>query len=481
MVAYMLRSWKFISLVTVVLLGAASLHVLSTVKNVANAYLYAYPLVLMAESKRAYLNQTGNDDQSTTNRFRHIRDFPDHSFREVVRPNNDTLYSVAWLDLDREPVILSVPDTKGRYYVMPFMDAWTNVFAMVGKRTTGTQAGSYAIVGPNWKGSLPQGLRAIAAPTPSVWLIGRIQTNGADDVAAVAQLQAKFTLTTLSRWAEDRNEASTVDASVKKGLRLASRSKLTKEDSLGPMEKVDSYSANEFFKQFARLVAKQGALEFDEDALTNMRRLGLLSESLKLDGRFEKLGPIDQLIYTAAITITQKKLADSIRAPRSLENGWSVHRSIIGDYGDNYNFRAAVAKIGLGALPIREAAYPNAKVDKNGDLLDGGLVGGRKAYRLHFEAGELPPVNAFWSLSLYDEHGYFIENPINRYAIGDRDKLHYNADGSLDILIQATKPDDTTNWLPAPSQAFALTMRLYSPQKRFLDKAWTLPPVEPLN
>ncbi len=479
----MFRNWKFILLLAVLLFAGASVHVLSTIRNVANAYLYAYPLVLMAESKLAYENQAEHEGRALTNHFRHIQVFPDHSFRDVVRPNNDTLYSVAWLDLNREPVILSVPDTKGRYYVMPFMDAWTNVFAMVGQRTTGTQAGIYAIVGPNWKGRLPQGLSRIESPTPLVWLIGRIQTNGLSDVAEVAQLQTEFSLTLLSRWVQSGGDAAISAALSSQTPRLTERAKQFNNAGAktGPMEKVDSLSASEFFKQFAKLLAEQGALEFDQAALTNMRRLGLLSNASELDGHFQELGVIDKLIFAAAIDITQKKLADSISKPRTLENGWSVHRSTIGDYGNNYPFRAAVAKIGLGALPVSEAAYPNTKVDKNGDLLNGGLKNGNKSYRLHFEADELPPVNAFWSLSLYDEHGYFVENSINRYTIGDRDNLRYNADGSLDILIQASQPDDVTNWLPTPTQAFALTMRLYSPQKRFLNKEWTLPPVEPIN
>jgi len=469
---------KLISLFVVLLVGIITYHVFSTMKRVAEAYLYAYPLVLMEQTRLAFVDQAKSDERPWVGEFRHIQYFPDHSFRDVVRPNNDTLYSVAWLDLRNEPVILSVPDTQGRYYVMPFMDAWTNVFAMVGKRTSGTNAGEYAIVGPNWSGHLPQGVTAFESPTTSVWLIGRIQANGVDDVPQVAELQAKFSLTPMSRWSRKGNTSS--DKRRAENTWIVNTPS-NKHSSPGPMEVVEAVSANVFFARFAHLVAEQGALELDREALLNMERLGLLNDSSQLDGRFKKLGAIDSLIYDMAIKLTQRKLADSIRTPRSLENGWSVHRSIIGNYGSNYAFRAAVAKIGLGALPVSEAAYPNTKLDINGDYLDGRLLGGRKSYRLHFDAGQLPPVDAFWSLSLYNEQGYFVESPINRYSIGDRDALHYNADGSLDILIQASKPDDVRNWLPAPKAKFALTMRLYSPKKRFLDKVWSLPPVEALN
>jgi len=181
-----------------VILAVFAQYCISTLKRYGGSYLYGYPLVLMDQTRQAMAKR--GSSEVAANHLIHIQRFPDHTFRNVVRPNNDTLYSIAWLDLSGEPLILSVPDTQGRYYVMPFMDAWTNVFASVGRRTTGTAAGHYALTGPDWQGTLPEDIQQISSPTNMVWMIGRIQTNGQEDIPAVAELQAKIQLTPLNRW-----------------------------------------------------------------------------------------------------------------------------------------------------------------------------------------------------------------------------------------------------------------------------------------
>ncbi|MFT5888871.1 MAG: hypothetical protein ACI9BO_001694, partial [Zhongshania sp.] len=186
-----------------------------------------------------------------------------------------------------------------------------------------------------------------------------------------------------------------------------------------------------------------------------------------------KVNFIQRRLLGLAIAITQEKIAEQLAADRATENGWSVIRSDIGSYGVNYSIRAAVSMIGLGALPPEEASYPNAVADMNKQPLSG-----RSSYRIHFEPGQTPPVDAFWSLTLYDVQGFLVGNAIERYAIGDRDKLNFNADGSLDILIQKDAPSvSDANWLPAPVGQFALTLRLYSPRAEFLSGSWQLPPV----
>ncbi|MEC8428133.1 MAG: DUF1254 domain-containing protein, partial [Pseudomonadota bacterium] len=221
--------------------GALGLHAKSVMQMTAKAYLYAYPLVIMDETRAAM----GSLNEGSTNRLYHNPVMPDHNFRSVVRPNNDTLYSIGWLDLTHSPVVLNVPHTK-RYYVMPFMDAWTNVFATVGTRETGSDAGAYVVTGPDWQGELPSDLTRIEAPTNMVWMIGRIQVNGRDDVAAVKDLQQQFFLSPLEQW--------------QKGQLQSSSSFATQEESAAqqsPMDTVEALNARDYFGRFNRLLAKQ--------------------------------------------------------------------------------------------------------------------------------------------------------------------------------------------------------------------------------
>ena len=443
----------FISVFVVLLISAYSLH---KIKAVSAAYLYGYPLLMMEQSRLT--SQSNLEASRFINRFNHIRKFPNHEFRNVVRPNNDTLYSNAWIDLSVEPLVLSVPDTENRYYVMPFMDAWTNVFAMVGKRTTGTGKGTYVVVGPDWSGTLPGGMLKLASPTNMVWLVGRIQTNGKDDIANVVALQKKFSLTPLSKWRRGLKGEETV--SHRKNL------------SQSPMSVVESYSPTNYFSRLSSLMYEQASSQADGAALENLKKLGVVPGK-----KFERLNIFDQLLFEKAFSLTQQRMVERLDSVSFDENGWSVHRSVIGDYGKNYAFRAGVAKVGLGALPPQEAVYPSTIVDALGQRLSGD---GR--YKIHFKKGDAPPVDAFWSLSIYNDKGFFVENTINRYAIGDRDALNYNADGSLDILIQVDEPTGKgNNWLPAPSGYFSLTMRLYSPKQRFISGGWKLPKVERLR
>ncbi len=446
---------KITLLVLVVGVTTAGWLSFSLVKNTANAYLYGYPLVLMDLTRRA---MTSPESGFQENSFQHNREFPDHTFRNVVRPNNDTLYSVAWLDLSQGPLVLDVPDTAGRQYVIPLMDAWTNVFATVGKGSTGTEAGSYMIVGPDWKGDKEESLPVIQSPTNMVWIIGRIQTNGKADIPNVAAIQDQIYLTPLVNWL-------TGDRIV--GMKQGVDKSAGKVD---PYEQLSSMTPEEFFTSLSSLMARQYPLQQDAEMLDTLRGLGV-EPGVDIDT--DKWSFVKRRLMAFAVSSVQSTMEKRIEEGGPLENGWVVIRQNIGRYGDNYAIRAGIAMIGLGALPPEEAAYPNTKVDSGGDLLNGS-----HSYLLHFPKGETPPVEAFWSLTMYDEQGFLIDNPLGRYAIGDRDRLKYNEDGSLDILIQNSKPKNSENWLPAPKGDFAVTMRLYLPKSEFLDGQWNLPPIE---
>lgn len=433
-------------------------HGIQTFKDGAQAYLFGYSLVLMDATKNS---MTGSGQGKTpVNHFSHVQFFPDHQFRQVVRPNNDTLYSNAWMDLSDEPLVLSVPEMPDRYYVMPLMDAWTNVFATVGTRTTGTEAGNYLIVGPNWQGDSPSGLQSIRCPTNMIWMIGRIQTNTKSDFDSIARLQAKFTLTALSNWETGKANPGYIITNADPQIAHEN-----------PSARVEEMSAGEFFQQLAQLMAQQPPAEIDQPMLRTLAGFNIEPGKPFV---IEELGFFRRTILEKSVAIARNQLRQAALIDRASENGWAVVRDGIGVYGNQYQVRTFVSSIGLGALPPAEAAYPNAQVDSDGQPLSG-----QHKYRIRFEPNKTPPVDAFWSLTVYDQNGFLVDNPIQRYAIGDRDPLKYNDDGSLELWIQHSQPDgDDSNWLPTPPDTFAVTMRLYVPKPEFLNGSWKLPGIE---
>jgi hypothetical protein len=416
------------------------------------AYVYLYPLVLMEITRRQGTNLPPGERMGVapTGAFAHVREFPPAEFRSVVRPNFDTLYSSAWLDVSREPVIVSAPDTAGRYYLLPLLDMWTDVFAVPGSRTTGTGPGHFAIAGPGWDGRLPDGVQRIDAPTPHAWMIGRTQTNGPADYAAVHEVQDGLAITPLSQWgrAPVAPEAHT-DPAV--------------DMDTEPLAQVNALPAREFFALGAELMAVHAPHRTDWSVLARMRRIGVVPGQ-----RFES----DALAEVPAAAL--ELMRGSLVRLAPLVNGWQTITEGIGVYGNGYLKRAVIAMAGLGANPPEDAVYPLGTTDAEGQRLDG-----EHDYVLHFGPGELPPAQAFWSVTMYDAEGFQVANPIDRFAIGDRDPLTYNADGSLDLFLQhdSPGPDHVANWLPAPRGPLGVTMRLYAPAPEALDGRWTPPAI----
>lgn len=445
---------KVLIAITVVVTGLAisAKQVVAELKVAASAYLYGYPLVIMEETRK------GMVALDKSNQLKHTQEFPDSHFRLVVRPNVDTLYTTAWLDLTKGPQIVSMPETGDRYYVLPFMDAWTNVFERRGTSTTGNGKQEIAVVGPDFTGELPAGIDSVVkAPTNMVWMIGRIQTNGNADIAKVADIQSKMMLTPLNKWqAGERYQGLT-------------RS-LTTNQSIDPMKIVDDMDAQTFFSKMNTLMAKQAPAEVDHQELAKFSYLNIAPATNFSTGN---LGFIQQWAVEKALPLTVEKIQQAVGAREANEQGWNVMLDL-GSYGKNYKLRTVIARFGLGALPAKEASYPSTSVDADGQAYDGS-----NNYILHFDADKLPPVEAFWSLSMYDEEGYFIDNKIDRYAIGDRSALQYNQDGSLDLYIQHQQPKQgSSNWLPAPAGKFNLLLRLYMVKQAFLEQQWTVPGVK---
>lgn len=426
------------------------------------AYAYLYPLVTMDITRRIATNVAPGvrPGAGPMNTWSHHRTFPPADFKEVVRPNFDTLYSIAWLDLTTEPVVITVPDSEGRYYMLPILDMWTDVVSAPGRRTTGTGPGRFAITGPGWTGKLPDGIKPIAAPTPYAWVIGRTQTNGAEDYAEVHRFQDGLGLGLLSDWDDEAPPTPpfTFDPSV--------------DMETPPLEQVNAMSAEAFFAYGLALLQLHPPHPSDGSMVLQMQRIGL-------DAGAPDLANLDAQIRSSLAQGAGESLEEirSFMARRAApRNGWLVlPAGPIGVYGNEYLFRAVVSMMGLGANPIDDALYPVNVSDADGDP----TVGERR-YTMHFAADMLPPVGAFWSVTMYDHEGFPVPNPIDRCAIGDRDDLTFNADGSLDIYIQHEPPGTgkEANWLPSPAEGrLGLTMRLYEPKPAALSGEWSPPPL----
>ncbi|MDP2310519.1 MAG: DUF1254 domain-containing protein [Pseudomonadota bacterium] len=430
------------------------------------AYLYAYPLVLMDVTRRQMTSTDKAGDvtgRGPTNTFNHVRAFPVGDFRTVVRPNFDTLYSSAWLDLSREPMIVTAPDTAGRYYLLPMLDMWSDVFADPGARTTGTGERHFAVVPPDWNGKAPQGVEVIRAPTPGVWVLGRTQTNGTNDYEAVRRIQDGFRITSMSAWGKGQIPLPTTPVTPAAGPPVDAKTP--------PMDQVAGMNATTFFTYAAELMRTQPSHINDWPVLARLRQIGFYP------GQPYDLATADTLVrnaLTQAVPEAQKRMASKVACLGPMNNGWLMVTEGIGAYGIDYLRRAAIALVGLGANLPRDATYPQSMVDKSGAPYTG-----TNDYVLHFDPGQDPPACAFWSVTLYDAKGFPVANPLNRFALGDRDALRRNPDGSLDLYIQRTNPgrDREANWLPAPEGPFNLTMRIYWPAPPALDGRWVPPAV----
>jgi hypothetical protein len=442
--------------------SAQSISEQETYEIAKEAYVYAYPMILIhvtSQQATNFAEPTGIVTQTPYNQFSHAKAFTPVDLKVVIRPNVDTLYSSVNLDLGPEPIVLSVPATD-RFFHLPILSLWTDVFAVPGTRTTGRNtARDFLLVAPNWQGAAPAGLEIIRSPTRYAAIIGRTQTNGAADYENVHKIQAGYKLTPLSAWG--------------KGDYVPPKGKVDPAIDMKtpPPVQVDKMDAVTFFGRFAELLKDNPPGPFDYPMIHRLERVGFkVGESFDLNA-----APANIKLAFERATADGKSLVATLGKKAGGEGGkgW-VYTTTSGAYGVNYPYRAAIANCCLGENLGQDAVYPSLAVDSEGRPLDG-----NRKYVLHFDNGKLPPVDAFWSVTAYDADGYFIPNVLKRQALGDRDKLATNADGSLDLIIQADSPGagQESNWLPAAKPPFTLLMRLYSPRSEVLDGTWTPPPV----
>jgi hypothetical protein len=422
-------------------------------------YIYGYPLVLMDATQAA--------STPPVNRFRHLSEFADHTFTDVVSPNVDTLYSTAWLDLGKEPLVLGVPDLGRRYYTMQLLDAWSNVIASPGTRTTGNGKGAFAIVGPGWRGDLPSSLEAIQAPTNMVWIIGRTYTAGKLDYDAVHAVQRQYQLLSLSGW--EKSTALTGAPAPATGASAATGAPPPHAEP--PVVQVDKLGAGPFFARLTQLMKANPPTANDEPIMHRLARLGMAP------GAPFDLGRLPASVVDAiegGVAAARARLHGTTMAALGKPvNGWRF-RLDLGRYGTNYELRAGVALMGLGANLAEDAVYPATDVDALGQPLTG-----ENRYRLRFPPGGWPPTKAFWSITIYNDKHFLAANPIGRYALRDDDPIRAAPDGALEIVIQQDDPgpERRSNWLPAPAGGFNLILRLYSPKPPVLDGTWAPPPL----
>ena len=435
--------------------------VAQAVSDAVDAYIYGYPLVTMDMTRRQMTNVAVPDaGHAPLGQLARMRAYPAVDYHAVTAPNADTLYTTAWLDVSNQPWVLSVPDMDDRYYLLPMLSGWTDVFQVPGKRTTGEKAQTYAITGPGWSGTLPPGITEYKSPTGLVWILGRIYCTGTpDDYKKVHALQDKFSLVPLSSYGKSYTPApGTVDNSF--DMKTAIR------------DQVDGMSVSDYFNYLARLMKTNPPAAADAPTVEKLKAIGLEPGR---DFDPSKLGAFDKELMKGVPKLAQVKIMEYFKDAAEPVNGWMYLTKDIGVYGTNYLQRALVTAIGLGANRPQDAIYPTSQKDVDGHEYDG-----NKKYVMHIDKGQFPPVNGFWSLTMYDASYFFVPNPINRYTLSARNKFITNSDGSVDLYIQSDSPGKAkeANWLPSPKAKFIPMLRLYWPKDTppsLIDGTWKPP------
>jgi len=417
----------------------------------AEVWVFAFPLVLTDVTR---------DVQSAgapANTFKHRRTIPDASTTDIANPNADFLYSQAWLDLSKGPVILTVPETKSRYYLLALLDAYTNVESSIGKRTTGTEKRQFAIVGPKFKGGLPEGTSEIRSATDLAWIFGRTAVADKADLANAIKVQDQYKLSG--------------PPAPKPGKGAAPAAASDVDTKTPPRDQVVAMSPADFFTRVAMLLPGNPPTKDDAPMLAKMKQLGIEPgkpfDMSKLDAATAK--SIEDGVKQAidAVSTASKGLSGA-----DIKNGWRIDRAL-GRWGTEYGRRAVAAWNGIGVNAPEDAIFMSTYLDGTGKKLDGA-----NKYVLHFDAAQIPPNEGFWSLSMYDDKQHFVPNALNRVNLGSVDKLRTNPDGSLDIRIQSSDPGGG-NWLPAPKGPFNLILRVYWPKQDVIDGRWNPPGVRP--
>jgi hypothetical protein len=444
--------------------NAPSLRPEEAMKIAVDAYIFGYPLVTFDMMREQETNVAAPDaEHAPMGQLIKMRTYPAVDNHCCAAPNADTLYTMVWLDVSNEPWVLSIPDMGNRYYIVPMLDGYSEVFKVASPRTTGSKAQTYAITGPGWTGTLPKDLTEAKSATGMVWVLGRVYCTGTpEDYKAVHALQDKFSVVPLSSYGKPYTPVNgTVNPSF--DMKTAVR------------KQVDALDFDTYFNYLAKLMKTNPPTTQDAPIVAQMDRIGLMPGK-EFDP--SKLAFVDRELIKTVPKLALVKIVEYLKQQKTT-NGWLYFTSGVGDFGTDYLVRAMASALGPGWNRPQDAVYPLSQKDANGDDYDGST----HKYAMHIEKGQTPPVKAFWSLTMYDTSFFFVPNSINRYDLSQRNHFNTNPDGSIDLYIQSESPGKSKepNWLPAPKGKFALILRLYWPTQTppsILDGTWTPPPVK---
>jgi len=431
------------------------------VSTAVDAYLYGYPLITFDVARMQQTNVAVPDaEHAPMGQMIRMRTYPAVDNHCCAAPNADTLYTEAWLDVSKEPWVLSIPDMGNRYYIVPILDGYSEVMSVASPATTGYKAQTYAITGPGWTGTLPTGVTQVKSATGMVWVLGRVYCTGTpEDYKAVHALQDKFSVVPLSSYAKPYTPPpGQVDPNF--DMKTAVR------------KQVDALDVDAYFTRLAQLMNTNPPTAADAPLVARMAKIGLIPGQ---DYDPSKLSGFDREAIKAVPKLALVKMALHLKEQKTT-NGWLYFTSGVGNWGTDYLLRAMANMLGPGWNRPQDAVYPLSQKDARGDDYNGS----DHKYVMHFDKGQFPPVKAFWSITLYDPDFFFAPNAINRYELSQRNNFITNPDGSVDMYLQAESPGKLkeANWLPAPKGKFVLVMRLYWPTNTppsILDGSWTPP------
>jgi len=442
---------------------APSLGAVEAVRIATESYIYGYPLVTFDMARRQQTNVAVPDaEHSPMGQMIKMRSYPAVDNHCCAAPNADTLYTEVWLDVSKEPWILGIPEMGDRYYIVPFLDGWSEVVHVASTPTTGDKAQTYAVTGPGWSGTLPKGVTEVKSPTGLVWVLGRVYSSGTpEDYKAVHALQDKFSVYPLSFYGKPYTPPpGTVDPAfdMKTSVRKL----------------VNGLDAFDYFKHLAQLMKTSPPTAADAPMVAQMARIGLVPGK---DFDPSKLNAVDRELIKTVPKLALVEMGVHLKRQKTT-NGWLYFTSGVGVFGTDYLTRGMANLLGPGWNRPQDAVYPLSMKDASGEAYDGA----NSKYVIHFEKAQLPPADAFWSITMYDSDFFFVPNKANRYDLARRDRLAAAPDGSVDMYLQAEPPGGNrdANWLPAPKGKFQLVMRIYAPRKAapsILDGSWTPPPV----
>ena len=418
-------------------------------ETVEDAYVYAFPLVLMDATETSATNtEEAFTEKAPVNQFIHSAALADAQFRTVVTPNVDTIYSQVWYDLSEEPMVYELPETD-RFCKVQVLDGWTNTAAVLDK------AGAYAITLSTWEGELPEGVTRIDVPTSMAWSITRIVLTGEEDLPNVYAIQEKMKLMPLSEYISgDTYEPP--------------RGSYSEENDYIPVDKVLSMDPITFFNKANELMVKNSPAAADKEMLEKIAAVNI-GPGMEFDTSV-LTGDVAENWKTMLTEIQLKLIKEGQKFSKKLGQ-WDYFGEPIGDFNTEYAYRALVALAGLGANTVEVALYPKIEQDADGNTLTG-----EKSYILHFESYPQVLEGGFWSVTAYGDDDFLIDNPIDRYCINDRSGLQANDDGSVDIILSEYAPENTANWLPVGDGGFHLYMRIYTPDMDALE-TWMAPTI----